>query len=528
MSSYQLCKDILNASSSSPDIASLSPNTISRAVPKSSIGSTSKGSLDHDMFTAGPAYHQLMSDFFPSPNLLLEDGVAHSLHKQSWIDHLSTFSTDTTSQVRQIASKYVSLLLDPLAEGSDARIDLYDTLKSLSWEVLLGIFLDLSPSSSPEKFSQIESLQETLLRGQFSLFPVSINARIWQSPRSKGITARKELQDRLRKMVDAQEASCPFLKQGNVSRENAASHVLLFTSSIAVKALASLLTAFVMNLFLWRDQDQHQDQDHDRDESIGSRDGGSGKGMSTSLAELIRSQGAAHVRTRMLESILLETERLSPPVVGVMRRVQHDIVLNPDAPMQNLQRRSDDNKTNAGTHSDMSDSPPSVAAPATASPTTAHPIPAGHDVWLYLSGASRDPTIFGQSDADLFRFDRYMSSPLSSPLPTHSPHPNPNSPPTKEDEDTPPPPLTFSSGPKSCLGTDLVRQIVLTVGEVLLDSRLQMQGPVRDRGVRGWLGWEGAVAAEWTARGMKQLPVQRPREEVGVWIGVGGKIEGGG
>jgi hypothetical protein len=45
-----------------------------------------------------------------------------------------------------------------------------------------------------------------------------------------------------------------------------------------------------------------------------------------SLASLLRSQ-PGQTRAAMLESIILETERLSPPEIGVMRRAQQDIVL---------------------------------------------------------------------------------------------------------------------------------------------------------------------------------------------------------
>jgi hypothetical protein len=94
-----------------------------------------------------------------------------------------------------------------------------------------------------------------------------------------------------------------------VSREDAASHVLLLTSSIAIKALASLLTAFVLNLFLWRDQGQRQPMDSEHAANGEEK-------LSASLAELVRSPGDADARRRMVRSILLETERLSPLLLG--------------------------------------------------------------------------------------------------------------------------------------------------------------------------------------------------------------------
>lgn len=497
VSSYQLCRDILEASSS-PSPTTLTPSTISLASAGLSLpyAGASQSSLGIDTLMAGPAYHQFMSDFFPPPNLLLEDGPTHATHKQAWENQLSYLKFDLTPRVRQIAEKHISSLSHPAAGGADGRIDLYEKLRCLAWELLLSVFLDLSPSSSPEQFAQIESLQETLLRGQFSLFPVSINARLWQSSRSKGLEARRELQRRLGELVDNQDAGCPFLKQAKVSNADAASHALLFTSSIAVKALSSLLTAFVLNLLLWRDPRQ--------DLSPRTPDGKSTERASTSLAELVRSQGDTDDRARLLRSIMLETERLSPPVVGVMRRVQRDVILRPEA-----QLRTQHQPQHEAAISTDPTSGPSKGSDGAPPHPPAHPVPAGHDIWLYLSGGARDRSVFGD-DADVFRFDRYLPSSARSTA-LHS----------LQEMDDPPSGLAFGAGPKTCLGIDLVRQIILTVGEVLVVSGIEMKGRVEDKGVRGWLGWESGVPAEMVAKGMKQLPVQRPR--VGVRVEVSRK-----
>jgi cytochrome P450 len=509
--SYGLCKDILDVSSS-PSLTSLRSSTIIPAITgPSSIENAAQKCLDGDTLVAGPAYSQLMSDWFPRPNLLLEDGRIHAAHKQAWIDQLATFPSDNTPRIRQIAEKHISLLLHPADASSDGRIDLYDKLKSFAWEALLAVFLDLSPSSSRSEFSDVESLQETLLRGQFSLFPVAINARLWQSPRSRGLQARKELQIKLRELTYRQSASCPFLKQGKVSKDDAANHLLLFTSSLAVKALASLLTAFVLNLHLWRDTSS--------DDQVGGNNGDDKEKASTitlSLAQLIRSQGDPDARARMLRSILLETERLSPPVVGVMRRVQRDILLKTggttNSRIYHGVQKNDPASTTTTTSSSSSSS--------SGGPATLHAVQAGHDIWLYLAGASRDPAIFGD-DADLFRFDRYMSS-TSTDTNTDSMkhHSQATSSLSSESQslDGIPCGLAFGAGAKTCLGAALVRHIVLTMGEMMVESGLAIEGVVEDFGVRGWLGWEAGVAAEWLAKGLKQLPVQRPRGPVRVEV----------
>lgn len=71
----------------------------------------------------------------------------------------------------------------------------------------------------------------------------------------------------------------------------------------------------------------------------------------------------------MLKSTILETERLSPLEIGVMRRGWQDTALS-----------------------------------TTLGGDERHDVPARHDVWLYLAGANRDSTVF--EDAERFHFDR--------------------------------------------------------------------------------------------------------------------------
>jgi hypothetical protein len=211
---------------------------------------------------------------------------------------------------------------------------------------------------------------------------------------------------------------------------------LLFTSSIVNKALSSLLTAVLANIFL-----MPGDQ---------------------SLASLLRSQ-PGQTRAAMLKSIILETERLSPPEIGVMRRAQQDIVLS---------------TTHGGDRT--------------------HNVPAGHDVWLYLAGANRDSTVF--EDAERFRFDRFMH----------------------EDCEDRPRGFSFGAGAKACLGADTARRIIATIADGLIEVGVELEGAIGEQGVRGWLGWED-VPPSAIARDLKQLPSQRPRNPVMVTVRTVGK-----
>ena len=82
---------------------------------------------------------------------------------------------------------------------------------------------------------------------------------------------------------------------------------------------------------------------------------------------------------------------------------------------------------------------------------------------------------------------------------------------------SPPSPVAFGLGPKSCLGSGFVHMAALTIVEALLDAKLYLTGKVEAAGVKGWLGHEIATPEQW-ARDVKQLPTQRPSHPVLVEI----------
>ena len=410
VTSYSLCKQILTPSPSNDDDDDESSGT----------------------YAAAPAYKELMRDWFPAPNVLLEDGDGHRVRKARWGERVADL--DIEGSAGQVVKGWV--------EGFRKRewereIDLYDELKDLSWQLLLGTFLSLKKGT--DAYDKIEQKQEELLRGQFSMFPVAANVFFWQSARSRGLQAVRDLG---RLLAEEAPRGCPFPRGGGADEteeeEDVRSHCLLFTSSIANKALASLLMALVANVFLM--------------------DGGA-------LANVLRSQERDE-RRATLRSVILETERLSPPVVGVMRRVVKDVSLDFEA------------EHRLGQTGYM----------------LIHQIPAGHDAWLYFVGANRDETVY--RDAQRFHFDRFMPADGEGALP-----------------------FAFGGGAKTCLGVEIVRKMVSIVVEELLEANVSMEivGAGLDLGVKGWLGWEEVDPAI-TARDLKQLPCQRPRKPVVVKV----------
>ena len=383
-------------------------------------------------FVATKAYEPFMAAFFPTPNLLLSDGAEHARMRTPWERRMQQLGPkQMRGYVRDAAHRHFLKLVN-------SEVDLYESLKFLLWKILLGLMLQLD-ESDPD-FHEIVRLHEDLLRGQFSLFPVSVNVRIWQSPRSKGVAAKNKLQRLILQRLKTVKGACPFHSQLQAGAgdelEQVTNHVLLFTSSLAVKAIASLLTAFLLNLFLL--------------DRAGVRP-----------AEEVRAlQGEE--RKRLLRSIQLETERMSPPIVGIMRSVTRDTVI--PSPFQ--------------------DSPDVL-------------LPKGWDAWLYFVGGGRDRRSFGET-ARIFLPDRF----LDPGQPTNATG------------------LAFSAGTKRCLGQGLVQEICLGIAETMLGDGLKLEGKIEARGVRAWLGWEDSEDVrpqEW-AGDMKQLPTQRPAKPVKVMV----------
>ncbi|KAL8906372.1 MAG: hypothetical protein Q9207_002084 [Kuettlingeria erythrocarpa] len=387
--------------------------------------------------SSSQAYDELMAPFFPPPNLLLLDPPDHQARKRAWLDRMTLLNENIRPLIHDVVLDHFRGI------PSGSVIDLYDSMKSLSWQILLSIFLRKDEDGQGGDIAEIEALHEDLLRGQFSLFPVSINTRFWQSPRARGLQARQTLQSLLHSKVT--RGRCPFAVDGPAEGHAIADHLLLFTSSLAAKALASLLTAVLINLFLFEQ-------------------GGS------VLSTKIQCIEDTEQRSRYTQSMIREVERLSPPVVGIMRRTTQDIILSSKAEL----------------------APPTL-------------IPKAWDLWLYFVGAGRDPAVFGETTEQFVPSRNFEAG-------------------SSLEEG-----LAYGAGAKACLGRDLMRTVAAIVVETCLgepkgtettniaeDVVVNLEGDGDDlpAGVQGWLGWQAKVKPEEWARDIKQLPTQRPRKPI--------------
>ncbi|RMY71611.1 hypothetical protein D0863_05040 [Hortaea werneckii] len=376
-------------------------------------------------YVAKAPYNRLMEPFFPPPNLLLKDGCPHQKSKDQWRQLVQPLSDQTVQE--QTRSNIASFLQRvPL----DAPLDLYATCKDLGWQIFLSTFLEIEPQTA--EYNEVEKLQEDLLRGQFSLFPVTVNTGFWHSPRKVGIDARKKLQAFIEKRLDSRPpAWLDAQALSKEAREETMNHLLMSTSSLAVKGFASLMTALLLNVFLFKG-------------------GQSGESVAREIA-VSPQEG----RDDQRKAVMKETLRLSPPIVGIMRRTTQQRTLH----------NSDSNE-------------PDVL------------VPEGWDVWPYFPGGNRDVAVFG-SDADDFDPSRYL----------------------KGGKGSPPEPIAFGLGHKRCLGQSFVEHSALAVLEAFEKQGLNLQGTVEAAGVRAWLGWERDDPGVW-AKDMKQLPTQHPAQPV--------------
>ena len=419
-------RPIVRAKILNRNVAVVSSYTEIKYILEANARANEKDVPDRPPFVAYDAYKELMDPFFPSPNVLLVDGTPHERARVEWNSPMKS----TLQRAETFTREAIELHFRDVSFGS--AFDLYESMKYLSWRILLGLFLSSRPED--KEFEKLQTLHETLLRGQFSLMPISINAGFWQSPRQKGKNATKAIMTRIKNRLQSQETECPFSSFRNLKSDEVANHTLMFTSSLAVKALASLLTAFFLNLYL----------------SPTSHPALAGRRLPNSDAQR---------RQQELHNVLYETERLSPPIVGVMRRCTKDV---------------------------------QVPAATEGQPNTF--IPKGWDVWLYFVGGGRDKTIFGKS-FDRYDPDRYLDPEL-------------------------PKGFAFGSGVKSCLGLDVIRGIAIQCAASFDSMGLILSGTVSAKGVRAWLGWEpeDSLDLEDWASDVKQIPTQHPAQPVFVQI----------
>jgi cytochrome P450 len=163
VSSYQICKDILSTEESTLESGN------------STVTDENGNNASPATFSAHLAYRELMSNFFPLPHLLIESFPAHTQRRKQWGSSFALLPEDASSRIRDLSIEFFNGLV------LESEIDLYKSMKVLSWQILLGTFLE--SYHDPAEFATVQNLQEAILAGQFSPFRVSIRTPFWSSPR---------------------------------------------------------------------------------------------------------------------------------------------------------------------------------------------------------------------------------------------------------------------------------------------------------------------------------------------------------
>ena len=286
-------------------------------------------------FSKRAAYKDMMAPFFVEPNVLLEDygEPSRPAHRASWDRHMSEALdgptwADHKRQFREIAQRHRSAWLET------GQFEVYKSCKTLARELVFRLFLGLDQDNEPQVWDTAHRLSDTSLRGQFAL-PLRANlGAVFMSTYTKGLQAQIDLRELVKDRI--QGSQCPFAHttspESTIAPESFVTHTSMFASSLVVKAIASYLTFCLIQL----------------------------------------SRPEAH--NAPLEHVILETERLCPPIIGVLRRAMDPWVLG-----------------------EME-------------------IPAGWDVWLYFPLINRDAEIYGP-DASRFdpqRWEKPMTPPAMS------------------------------------------------------------------------------------------------------------------
>ena len=281
--------------------------------------STGSMSGECPRFSHRAAYKQLIAAFFAEPNILLEDEDEpdRQTHRDQWERHMDEFTANI-----DLEAMLGGILRHHGQRWSQGEpFDLYTACKDLSHELVFKIFLGIE-TADKEIYGPAVEATNTSLRGQFSL-PVTLGGYV-QTTYSMGLRAQADFQDIVSDRVDSGE--CPFLHGAKELPEaSVVTHVSTFASSLVIKALASYL-CFV-------------------------------------TIQRTRYDGPNL-------PLLLETERLCPPIIGVLRQVL-------DGAWQ-------------------------------ATPTM-H-VPENWDTWLYFPMINRDTRVYGE-DAREFKPSRWESSP---------------------------------------------------------------------------------------------------------------------
>ncbi|XP_053406571.1 uncharacterized protein LOC123547264 [Mercenaria mercenaria] len=187
-------------------------------------------------------YKQFMGEIY-GDNILFSDGdTAEGLREI--LKHL--FTPESVQSYQYTIERIVKKSIETLDNGD--TLCAYKFFKKLATEICLSLFLGLDFSET--EADVISQLTTTHWHGIISV-PVAIKLpKMSETAFSKALAAKKKLLEIIKKRRDEKCHSFPQKVEAlpNLEEDLVNNHLLLFTSALVPKALASILTSFVKEM----------------------------------------------------------------------------------------------------------------------------------------------------------------------------------------------------------------------------------------------------------------------------------------
>jgi len=237
--------------------------------------------------------------------VLFQDGEEHqrlreSLKKSVFADEKLLETSDIAMGVRNRAKQVVAELIK-----EDMVLEVYEFTKQACADMLRMAFLKSESIEEHETIEKFKQLQSNFWKGTVSS-GLNVEVKLGVFKKKSAFSEAQDARETLIEMFsavddefDACPSKCPFGRL--LHKQDRLNHMLMFTSSMVVKSVASIVTSFVMLL-------------------------------SAPENQLIRSRLVSELHsdapeTKYLEKVIFEVERLIPPVIGNCRATKRPVVV---------------------------------------------------------------------------------------------------------------------------------------------------------------------------------------------------------
>lgn len=250
---------------------------------------------DAILFQDGERHSELRKQLLSSRDLLLSDDFA--------ISHLKTIRAIVDSMINGLKASAASVNNEE-KNGQFVDVSIYPFVKKICSRIM---FETLVRPNGGKDFDTYERENTRLWKGTVS---TGLNLRLnlgFGMKKQSAYSAAKDALNELEKMFedtkheDSTSSGCP-VRQPSLSKEAKVNHLLLFSSSMVVKAMAAIVTYFVKHTC-----------EHPY--------------ILKKLFDQVCNESAEKSFPDILDQIILEIERLHPPIIGCCRHVEKSVTV---------------------------------------------------------------------------------------------------------------------------------------------------------------------------------------------------------